>query len=174
MDKEYWDSCLFLAYLQNKPQERELVETISALLRRAESGDTLIVISTLVLAEIRPLYPYDPNHEEVVWDLFRTDRPHLKMVNVLPRIADLSATIGGQHQAITVPDAIHVATAWSERVNVMFTLDGSPDKERRRSGKLLFYDGKIGRPPLNIRRPTRPPNSQLELRQGNPLHDPGP
>ena len=44
MASQYWDSCLFLAYLQNKPEERELVETISALLRRAESGDALTPI----------------------------------------------------------------------------------------------------------------------------------
>ena len=52
---EYWDTCFFLAYLQNKPEEQELVEIISARLRLAETGDTLIVVSTLVLAEIRPL-----------------------------------------------------------------------------------------------------------------------
>ena len=45
MDKEYWDSCLFLTYLQNKPDEKGLVDIISALLRRAETGETLIVVS---------------------------------------------------------------------------------------------------------------------------------
>ena len=165
MASEYWDTCLFLAYLQNKPEERELVEIISALLRRAESGDTLIVVSSLVLAEIRPLRAYDPGHDEVLWDLFHTNRPYLKMVALSPRIAELAGTIGSAHQ-ITTPDAVHVATAWSERVDVMLTQDGAPDRERRRSGQLLFYDDKIGRPPLKIDMPTRPPDSQLELPEG--------
>ena len=166
MASQYWDSCLFLAYLQNKPEERELVETISALLRRAESGDALIVVSTLVLAEIRPRRTYDPSHVEVLWDLFHTNRPYLKMVGLSPRIAESAGTIGSEHQ-ITSPDAVHVATAWSERVDVMLTQDGARDKERRRSGGLLFYNGKIGKPPLKIAMPTRPPDSQMELSEGH-------
>ena len=166
MASQYWDSCLFLAYLQNKPEERELVETISALLRRAESGDALIVVSTLVLAEIRPRRTYDPSHVEVLRDLFHTNRPYLKMVGLSPRIAESAGTIGSEHQ-ITSPDAVHVATAWSERVDVMLTQDGARDKERRRSGGLLFYNGKIGKPPLKIAMPTRPPDSQMELSEGH-------
>ena len=162
MASEYWDTCIFLAYLQNKPEEQELVEIISALLRRAESGDTLIVVSAFVLAEIRPLRLYEPDHAEVLWDLFHTNRPHLKMAGLSPRIAELAGTIGSEHQ-ITSPDAVHVATAWSERVDVMFTQDGAPDRERRRSGQLLFYDGKIGKPPLKIEMPMRPPDSQIEF-----------
>ena len=165
MASQYWDTCLFLAYLQNKPEERELVETISALLRRAESGDALIVVSTLVLAEIRPLRTYDPSHSDVLWDLFHTNRPYLKMVGLSPRIAELAGTIGSEHQ-ITSPDAVHVATAWSERVDVMLTQDGARDKERRRSGGLLFYNDRIGKPPLKIAMPTRPPDSQMELPEG--------
>ena len=167
MAREYWDTCLFLAYLQDKPEERELVDTISALLRRAESGDTLIVVSALVLAEIRPLRAYEPRHADVIWDLFHTNRPYLRIVGLSPRIADLAGTIGSEHQ-ITSPDAVHVATAWSERVDVMLTQDGSPDKERRRSGQLLFYDGKIGTPPLKIEMPRRPLDSQMELPEGSP------
>ena len=165
MASQYWDTCLFLAYLQNKPEERELVETISALLHRAESGDALIVVSTLVLAEIRPLRTYDPSHADVLWDLFHTNRPYLKMVGLSPRIAELAGTIGSEHQ-ITSPDAVHVATAWSERVDVMLTQDGARDKESRRSGGLLFYNDRVGKPPLKIAMPTRPPDSQMELPEG--------
>ncbi len=162
---EYWDTCLFLTYLQNKPEEQELVEIISALLRRAESRETLIVVSAFVLAEIRPLRAYEPGHADVIWDLFHTNRPYLKMVGLSPRIAELAGTIGSEHD-ITPPDAVHVATAWSERVDVMLTQDGARDRERRRSGQLLFYDGKIGVPPLKIALPTRPPDSQMELPGG--------
>ena len=162
MDKEYWDSCLLLAFLQDKPEERELVDIISALLRRAEAGDTLIVVSTLVLAEIRPVRPYNPDHDEVFWDLIHTNRPYVKVVSVSPRIAELAATIGSEHK-ISTPDAIHVATAWSERVEVMLTMDGSSSVESRRSGKLLSFDEQIGKPPLSIKMPARPPDSQFGL-----------
>ena len=167
MAKEYWDSCLFLAYLQNKPEERDMVEVIETLLRRAETGDAMIVVSTLLLAEIRPLYAYDPNHAEVLWDLFHTNRPYVKIVSLSPRIGEMAATIGSEYNAITSPDAVHIATAWSEKVNVMLTLDGSPDKERRRSGQLLYYDEKIGTPPLKIVLPERPHDSQFEFPKTN-------
>ena len=167
MAKEYWDSCLFLAYLQNKPEERDMVEVISALLRRAETGDAMIVVSALLLAEIRPLYAYDPNHAAVLWDLFHTNRPYVKLVSLSPRIGELAATIGAEYNAITSPDAVHIATAWSEKVNVMLTLDDSPDKERRRSGQLLYYDEKIGTPPLKIVLPERPHDSQFEFPETN-------
>ncbi len=96
MASEYWDTCLFLAYLQDKPEERELVEIIAA--------------------------------AEVLWDLFHTNRPYLKMVALSPRIAELAGVIGSGHR-ITSPDAVHVATAWSERVDVMLTQDGAADRE---------------------------------------------
>lgn len=162
MDKEYWDSCLFLVYLQNKPEERELVDIVSALLRRAESGETLIVVSTFVLVELRSLRPYDADHAEVLWDLFHTNRPYLRMVSLSPRLAELAATIGSEHQ-ITSPDTVHVATAWSEKVSVMLTLDGSPSKEIRRSGGLLQFDDKIGKPALAIKAPSMPLNAQFPL-----------
>ena len=52
------------------------------------------------------------------------------MVALSPRIAELAGTIGGEHQ-ITSPDAVHVATAWSERVDVMLIQDGARDSQRR-------------------------------------------
>ena len=167
MIREYWDTCLFLAYLQNKPEEKEHVDIISALLRRAESGETLIVVSTLVLAEIRPHSAYDPRHDDVIRDLFYTNRPYLKMVALSPRIAQSAGVIGSNYQ-ITSPDAVHVATALSESVDVMLTRDGARDRETRRSGGLLSYDGMIGTPPLKIATPTRPPDSQLELPEETP------
>lgn len=167
MVKEYWDTNLFLSYLQNKPEERERVEIIAALLRRAESGDTQIVFSALGIAEIRPRSDYDPIYNDVINDLFHADRPYLKLVSVSPRIGNLAASIGGQNPQITSPDAVHVATALSERVDVMLTLDGFRDNEIRRSGGLLAFDGKIGSPPLRIESPTRPPDSQIELPEGN-------
>ena len=153
MAKEYWDTCVFLAYLQNKPEEQQNVDVVSASLRRAEDGDTFIVVSTFVLVELRPLHRYNADHAEVLWNLFHTSRPYLKMVGLSPRIAELAATIGSEHQ-LKSADAVHVATAWSEAVDVMLTFDGG----------LLDHNGKIGKPPMSIRLPEMPQNAQLELR----------
>ena len=152
--REYWDTCLFIAFLQNRADERELVDIVAARLKKAEEGENLIVVSTLVLAEIRPRSAYDTERAEVIRDLFYTKRPFILMVALSPRIADVASLIGADHNALTAPDAVHVATAWSERVDVLLTNDGKADRERRRSGELLFYDRRIGNPSLRIERPT--------------------
>ena len=61
MDKRYWDTNLFLVFLQNTSQEQDKVDIVTALLKQAESGEMLIVTSTLALAEIRPLTPNYPS-----------------------------------------------------------------------------------------------------------------
>lgn len=62
MVREYWDTCLFIAYLKDSPDEREEVDIIDTLLRGARNGSRLIVVSTLVLAEIRRKSIYDEHH----------------------------------------------------------------------------------------------------------------
>ena len=168
MAKEYWDTCLFIAFLQNWSDERNFVDIVAARLRKAEEGENLIVVSTLVLAEIRPRSAYDTPRVEVIRDLFYTNRPFIRVVALSPRIADLASLVGADHNALSSPDAVHLATAWSEKVDVLLTNDGKADKERRRSGELLFYDRKIGNPPLAIERPTMPADTQIELPQGPP------
>lgn len=162
--KEYWDSCLFIAYLQNKDNEQDIVNVIDALLRGAsQKSERLIVISTMVLAEIRPRDMYNEFHWVVIRDLFYTNRPYIKIQALTPRLADLASTIGGDHNELTPPDAVHVATALSEHVDVFYTLDGLHEHGVRRRGDLLDFDGKIGKPPLAIRVPMMPRESQLRL-----------
>ena len=164
--KEYWDSCLFIAYLQNKDNEQDIVNVIDALLRGAsQKNERLIVISTMVLAEIRPRDIYNEFHWAVIRDLFYTNRPYIKIQALTPRLADLASTIGGDHNELTPPDAVHVATALSENVDVFYTLDGLHEHGVRRRGDLLDFDGKIGKPPLAIRVPVMPQESQLRLSQ---------
>ena len=164
MFKEYWDTCLFIAYLQNKKEEQDIVDIIDALLRSAsQKNERLIIVSTLLLAEIRPRDIYDKFHWSVFRDLFYTNRPYIKIQALTPRLADLASSIGGDHNTITPADAVHVATALSDKVDVLFTLDGKHEHGIRRRSDLLLYDGKIGNPPLAIRVPTMPHAAQLRL-----------
>lgn len=165
--KEYWDSCLFIAYLQNKESEKDIVDVVDALLRGAsQKNERLIVISTLVLLEVRPMNIYDNFHWTVVRDLFYTNRPYIKIQALTPRLADLGSTIGGEHVNFSPADTGHVATALSEGVDVFYTLDGKHEHGKRRTSDLLDYDGKIGKPPLKIKVPTMPTTTQLRLAQG--------
>lgn len=166
MKKEYWDSCLFISYLNNLKDEKDIANIVDILIQKAQKSEILIVLSTLVLAEVRPRESYNEYHWDTVKDLFYTNRSYIRIIAVTPRISELSTRIAVDYPKLTVPDSIHVATAWSEKVSVMLTLDGDKDNVRRRSGDLLNYDGKIGNPPLNIKSPTIPIDSQLLLPKG--------
>jgi predicted nucleic acid-binding protein len=162
--KEYWDTCLFIAYLQNRDDEGGIVDIVDALLRGAsQKNERLIVISTMVLAEIRPNNIYNEFHWAVIRDLFYTNRPYIKVQALTPRLADLASSIGGKHNSLSPADTVHIATALSEKVDVFYTLDGLHEHGKRRTSDILDYDGKIGSPPLNIKVPIMPLNAQLLL-----------
>ena len=59
--KEYWDSCLWISYLNDLPEEKDKVDIIDTLIRKAQkpNSNILIVVSTIVLAEIQPRDNYN-------------------------------------------------------------------------------------------------------------------
>jgi predicted nucleic acid-binding protein len=162
--KEYWDTCLFITYLQNRPDEKDDVDVVDALIRGAsQKNERLIIVSTLVLAEVRPKDIYEPFHWAVIRDLFYTNRPYIKVQVLTPRLADLASGIGGNLSNLSPADAVHIATAISEKVDVFYTFDGKHEHGKRRTTDILDYDGKIGSPPLKIKVPEMPLNAQLSL-----------
>lgn len=174
---QYWDTCLFLRYLiepPKNPKEQEQLEHVEALMQQAVKGELLIVVSTLVLAEIRPRAAYNARHEREVEDLFYRGRRNVKVQNVTPPIAALASRWGGSHNDLTAPDAVHVATALLEGASVMYTFDGDVDKERNRSHKLLAFNGRLSdgaRGPLKIEVPPTPPAPEAVQRS---MFDSGP
>lgn len=154
--RQYWDTCLFINYLTN--QEKDKADVVHDLLIQAEKGQPptaiTIIISNLVIAEVREKAGNVKERQEKIDQLFQTDWPYLEPHALTGTIAQLAREIGNDHPSITVPDAVHVATALHAKAEVLFTYDGASDKrERRRSGSLLKYDGKIGDPPLKIQTP---------------------
>jgi predicted nucleic acid-binding protein len=142
-------------------KEEEQLKNILPLMKAAHKGEIQITVSTMVLAEIRPREPYNKKHFEVIDDLFYRGRSNVRVVAVTPPIARRASELGSAHKALTSPDAIHVATAILESVEVLYTLDGDADRERRRSGKLLGYDKIFGDPKLRIEVPPIPAQGQF-------------
>lgn len=163
MISEYWDTCLFIAYLKNSPDEKSAAEAVDALIRTAQQPEKerLIVVSTLALAELRSRSDYIQSRYHIVQDIFYTNRPYVRVVTLTPRIAHLASSIGSENPRLSPADAVHIATAISERVDALLTLDGLHEHGIRRRNDLLFYDGKIGSPPLAIKPPAIPPGTQL-------------
>ena len=166
MTKEYWDTCLFIAYLKDSEDENSAVDEIDALIRAAQSPseERIIVVSTLVLAELRQRDSYDERRWRTIRDIFYTNRSYIRVVSLSPRLAHQASEIGSQYPNLTPPDAVHVATALYEKVDALLTLDGRHEHGKRRRKDLLEYDGKIGNPPLNIKPPYIPGNSQVRMR----------
>lgn len=149
--KQYWDSCMFIAYLQN---ESSRVPVIQDLIRRAKNGRIQIIISNLVLAEVRPYADqYNADHFKIVEDLLQTNRPYLRPVALTGAIARRARQIGEQHRTLSVADAIHIATAEQENVSVLFTYDGVRSQGMRRSRQMTDFNRKFGNSALEIREP---------------------
>lgn len=90
--------------------------------------------------------------------MFDANRPYLQFCAVSRRIAVRARDLGSQFNRLTVPDAIHIATALEAAVDAFLTYDGAPElkselKKNRRSGGLLAFNGQIGNPPLRIETP---------------------
>lgn len=144
----YWDSVCFLAYFQ---EEVDRVGSCQATLERAEAGDILIVTSTLTLAEclwLRNAPPIPKDRADIVRKFFR--RSTIRLRNVTRFISEEAQTLVWDY-GIKPKDAIHVATAIEAKVPTFETFDDG----------LIVKSGKVGAPPLLIRKPLLPSQPRL-------------
>lgn len=150
---QYWDSVLFTSFLTETIVER--AESFRQLLRQVEMrfSHSRAVVSTFVIAEVRPLATHNSHHQRIVDDLFNANRPYLQFYTVTRRIAFLARDLTMQFDGLTNPAAIHLATAVIARADLFLTYDGARDNRRRRSGALLRLSEQIGDPPLKITTP---------------------
>lgn len=149
----YWDSCLFINFLSDKNKKK--AECVAELLDIAESGQRMrIIISNVVLAEVRPKPEYNVKRLGRINELFDADRPYIRFYGVSRSIANSARELGLKH-GITVLDAIHVATALEAEVASFFTWDGDRDiGAKTKRSDLLKYNGLIGNPALSITTPS--------------------
>lgn len=144
----YWDSDAFLGWLQAEPEKAELC---AGTLRRATEGEVLILTSALTLAEVlwmkgAPQVPQDK--AEIVRKFFR--RSHIRVRNVTRAISESAQDLVWA-QDIRPKDAIHIATALDAGAYALETFDRL----------LLGKSGRIGTPPLIIRKPIAPAQGTL-------------
>ena len=110
----------------------------------------------------QPRDNYNQLHWYVVRQLFYTARHFIKVQVLTPKIADMASHLRVEHEQMQLPDAINIATAALEGCSVLYTFDGTGN--RRRPHDLLSYNGIVlasGYPPLSIKVPEIPSNSQL-------------
>jgi predicted nucleic acid-binding protein len=157
----YWDSCVFIDFLQQTSGRYEACKYIHD---RAESGTLIIVTSTVTLAEVARLpdagglMPHEKSRQ--ILDYFKN--PYIAVRQLDRTIAERAHEICRSNNLIHL-DAIHLATALNFRVSILYTYDS---KKQRRKG-LLRHNLKLGSPPLPIEMPPAPPPPPPPLpRQG--------
>lgn len=144
----YWDSDAFLGWLQSEPGKAELCE---GALKRAESGEALIITSALTIAEVlwmRGAPKIKREKAEILRRFFR--RSFIRVRNVTRVISESAQDLVWDHN-IKPKDAIHVATALDAKAPILETFDDG----------LIAKSGTVGDPPLIIRKPIPPPQGKL-------------
>ncbi len=150
-ERQYWDSNLFIDFLIDKgAQPSQRSNTFLDLVAQARAGHSIILLSNIVLAEVRPKRARNGQHRELLEELLEANRPFVQFYGVTRRIA-LRARDEGAKYSLSIPDAIHLATALEAQANVMFTYDGL--KKGTPVGGLLKLNGQVGSPPLRIEVP---------------------
>jgi len=144
-DTRYWDSDCFLALLK---KEQGRIPACRSVIKRAASGEFLIVTSALTLAEVLNLKgrpPLPSNIRDEVTNFY-----FIYVHNVTRRLAEDARNLVWDAQ-VDPKDAIHVATAIQSSIPLLNTYDS----------KLLARNGVIGASGLKIVEPEMNPERDL-------------
>ena len=140
--RRYWDSNVFIALIKD---EANRGQTVSAILDRAERGETEVLTSAFTLVEVvktpDAAAPLTDAEEAVVASYF-----HHAGVFVMPFALDTAQEarkLVWRH-GLRVPDAIHVASALRAGVHLLETYNG----------RLLRLAGEPELFSLRVREPT--------------------
>lgn len=140
VDKRYWDSSSFLAWL-NQEDGWEKCEPV---LKAAEDGKLLLFTSALTLTEVIKLKgrsPLDRRKQADIKAFF--DLPYIDVRDVDRFIAEEARSLMWDYGHLRSRDAIHLATALLMSIPRVESFDND----------FLRLDGKIGQPPIKIVQP---------------------
>lgn len=161
----YWDTCLFLAWIKDEERPTGEMDGVREIIQRFKRREVKIVTSVLTQVEVlQSRLPVGIGHLflELIKRITRlgTDT---KVALVAHDIRDYymvrKAEYGGK--TLSVPDAIHLATAILYRVDEFHTFDNDGDSK---SLGLIPLSGNVGGHRLIICRP-QAKNPGLDLRQ---------
>lgn len=137
--RRYCESSVFIAMIQG---EAGRADTVKLIMEAAERGETEVIISPIVQAEVIMLpnrvVPSSEEEEEKVRAYLR--HSWIRILPITAREGELARRVAGAH-GLKPLDALHVACALSAKATVLETYDRAD---------LL----RIANPPLVIREPT--------------------
>ena len=131
------DSCVFIALAEN---EEGRAEHVRELFRSAESGEFRLLVSTIAFAEVLGVVDLEALLNAPFVDLAGADVPTIR------RAGELRREMRGDNRRLSVPDAIHLATALEWGAEKFVTYD---EKLLKLNGHV--FSGASG--PITIQRP---------------------
>jgi predicted nucleic acid-binding protein len=153
--KVYWDSCVFIDWLDIDANRPDRIKLIDPVIRAAKEGNLLIVTSAFTMTEVVRLKgdggPRNEEDEPKIIEFFK--QPYIEIRALDRRIATRARAMCRHKletgKTLTVADAIHVATAeMLPGVNVIHTFDKK---------SLMPFSREFGTPPLEIVEPSYSP-----------------
>ena len=150
--KYYWDSCAFIIWLDEKGDQL-VVDGLAQIVNEIESGQADLFTSAITRTEVLRGKMTSEQRDRFS-RLFQ--RRNVIAVDVTGRVLDISEKIREWNLKISVPDALHLATAILYEADEFHTTDGSG--KRKRAGDLLPLDGNVAGHKLKICVPKAPPN----------------
>lgn len=147
----YWDSCVFIAWLQDEARAPGEMEGVAEMVRAVDKGQAIIVTSVLTTTEILESKLTDAQCAKL-HKVFK--RPELQKVACDDRVATKGREIRDYYQRrgqkLLTPDSIHLATAILYDVGSFFTFDGSSGRMKKNAVKLAPLHGDVAGHPLRI------------------------
>jgi hypothetical protein len=143
-----WDSCVFLAWLQDERRGAGVMEGIEEVVRKIGSGEVVLVTSQITNIEVLQSRLSSEAHKK--WkEIF--NRRSCQMMDINPRVSEKSHFIRDHYDQkgikLSSPDSIQLATAIIFNAEEFHTFDGSGKK---RNGDLLPLSGNVAGYKLKI------------------------
>jgi len=150
--KYYWDSCIYCALFNSETCHGEgTLEAIEQLLEENKENRNIIITSTLTLTEVFKCSPAK-KQQELLLELFQLPN-HIVYdldAKIAQRAGELRGTIKVNEKVISTPDAIHIATAVTHRVDELHSFDKG---KKGSSCSILGLSGHEGLQKLRICKP---------------------
>jgi predicted nucleic acid-binding protein len=158
MQNVYWDANVFHALFG---REDGRVDACERIVKAAQQGEVIIYTSAATFVECiwikGKINKFSAEHEEIIGKFFM--HKFIRPINCDRMIAESARGLVWRFPHLKPKDAIHVASAIAQQVDVMHSYDNDD---------LVKLDGKIGNPPLRICHPEKderfaPPSESPKL-----------
>ena len=143
-----WDSCIFLAWLQDEKREFGVMEGIEDVVRKIHAGEVVLLTSQMTNIEV--LQSRLSSEAQKKWkEIF--NRRNCQIMDINPRVSEKSHFIRDYYDQkgikLSSPDTIQLATAIIYGAEEFHTFDGVGKK---RNGDLLPLSGNVAGHKLKI------------------------